>query len=100
MCLCTAGVPQIEWLIPACKKAEFGGLEEPDSQDGNEDWHATAIHGGKLLCHNLVDANGERFGLPAKKVLPLTKATDGQYRVKASSQLAYLTVLSRAYIVT
>ena len=35
----------------------------------------------------------------AKKILPLTKARDGQYRVKASSQLAYLSVISRAYVV-
>ena len=82
--------PQIEWLIPACKGGDFYGLEAGDEEDGDENWHATAIAHGKLFCHNLVDASGERFDVPAKKVLPLTRAADGQYRVKAGSQLAYL----------
>jgi hypothetical protein len=86
------------WGLPACKANRFYGLSPVDGPTGvNHDYHVVVVINGQLHCMNAVDDNDAPFSMPADKVLPLTKAKDGQYRVKGSSKLAYLSNIQRVF---
>ena len=76
----------------------FYGLDPIDGPTGvNHDYHVVVVIKGRLHCMNAVNKDNVPFSMPADRVLPLVKAVDGQYRIKASNKLAYLTRIQRVF---
>jgi hypothetical protein len=86
------------FTISECESALFYGLE-PVPGEVNDDNHCIVVHRGYVHCANLLDADGNRFVIPASKVLPLTKARKNCTpcrRVKKHRH-AYLASISRVF---